>query len=309
VSRGPEPFAERLGSSMRRRASRVCMGIDPRPAAHPLMAGDPSTGRAAVGDRVVAFYGAMLEGAHDVIACVKPQSAFFEALGPAGIEALARVLELARSLDLPIVLDVKRGDIGSTAEAYAEAYLAEGPLRADAITISPYLGLDTLEPFVDAAVRSGAGVFVLVATSNPGAATLQDLVAEDGRRVYEHVADAVGAYGARLAAGDAYGPVGAVVGATRGGRLAALRRRLPRSILLVPGYDAQGATADDVTAAFDEGRLGAVVSSSRALVPPPDVAGLREVARCARERAATMRDRIEAALDRRGAAPTPADGA
>jgi orotidine-5'-phosphate decarboxylase len=302
-------FAERLEASMRARGSRVCLGIDPRPDTHPLMRGDDPTADAAdVADAVVAFTCATLEGAHEVIACVKPQSAFFEALGVPGTEALARVLEAARSFDLPVILDAKRGDIGSTAEAYARAYLGDGRLRADALTISPYLGFDTLSPFIDAALAGGSGLFVLVATSNPGAAALQDLVTADGRRLYEHVADALAAHAERLersgsaragtsAAG--YGPIGAVVGATRGGRLAELRARLPRSILLVPGYGAQGGGADDVTAAFDAERLGAVVSSSRDLVPPPEAADLGAVSRSARERATLMRDRIEGALARR----------
>jgi orotidine-5'-phosphate decarboxylase len=294
-------FAERLAHSMRARASRVCLGIDPRPGAHPLMRGEPGDDPGDVAERVVAFYAAVLDGAHDVVACVKPQSAFFEALGVPGADALARVMQRARALDLPIILDAKRGDIGSTAEAYARAYLGDGPLRADALTISPYLGVDTLEPFVDAAARSGAGLFVLVVTSNPGAAALQDLVTEDGRRVYEHVADAVAAHAERLAPASGYAPVGAVVGATRGRRLAELRARLPRSLLLVPGYGAQGGGADDVTAAFDAARLGAVVSSSRDLVPSPDARDLGAVAREARERAAAMRDEIERALERTGA--------
>ncbi|MBA2667353.1 MAG: orotidine-5'-phosphate decarboxylase [Trueperaceae bacterium] len=294
------PFAARLEESMRARGSRVCLGIDPRADTHPLMqegAPEPE----ALADRIVAFYRAMLAGAHDAIACVKPQSAFFEALGLPGARALAAVCDEARSHGLPIVLDAKRGDIGSTAEAYADAYLGDGPLRADALTVSPYLGIDTLEPFAVRALRHGRGLFVLVTTSNAGASALQDLVTEDGRRVYEHVADAVAALEARLAPGGRgrYGPFGAVVGATRPGRLAELRRRLPRSLLLVPGYGAQGAGAEDVVAAFDEARFGAIVSSSRALVPSPAATDLDAVARAAGVLATAMRDTIEAALERR----------
>jgi orotidine-5'-phosphate decarboxylase len=293
------PFAERLATSMRARRSRVCLGMDPRPAAHPLTHPREGAGATSVAERVVAFYRAMLEGAHELVACVKPQSAFFEALGPAGAEALARVMEIARAHELPVILDAKRGDVGSTAEAYASAYLGGGPLGADALTVSPYLGFDTLEPFVQAAERTGNGIFVLVATSNPGAAALQDLSTSDGRRVYEHVADVVAMHAARLAPAGSYGPIGAVVGATRGGRLGELRRRLPRSLLLVPGYGAQGGGADDVAVVFDDARLGAVVSSSRALVPSAGATDMTAVAREAATRAGAMRDLIEEALDRR----------
>jgi orotidine-5'-phosphate decarboxylase len=289
-------FAERLEGSARARRSRVCLGIDPRPAGHPLMAGDRA---AAQAERVVAFYRAVLDGAHEVVACAKPQSAFFEALGPAGVDALAALLEHARGLDLPIVLDGKRGDIGSTAEAYAEAYLGGGALRADALTVSPYLGVDTLEPFAERAAGEGRGIFVLVATSNPGAGSFQELVTSDGRRLFEHVADAVDALARRLGPERGYGPVGAVVGATRPERLAELRARLPRSLLLVPGYGAQGGTAADVVAAFDDGGGGAIVSSSRELVPGHDARDPAEVRRQARAKAAAMRDAFAVALDAR----------
>jgi orotidine-5'-phosphate decarboxylase len=249
-----------------------------------------------VAPRVSAFYRAVLAGAHEHVACVKLQSAFFEVLGVPGLAALEALLGEARSLGLPTILDGKRGDIGSTAEAYAEAYLGAGPLAADALTVSPYLGFDTLEPFEAAAERRGRGLFVLVATSNPGAPSLQDLVTSDGRLLHEHVADAVAAAATRSIGPSGYGAVGAVVGATRPERLAALRRRLPHSLLLVPGFGAQGATADDVVTAFDRDGGGAVVSSSRELVPGPDARDLAAVTREAGARAAAARAALERAL-------------
>jgi orotidine-5'-phosphate decarboxylase len=287
------PFAERLEASALARRSRVCLGVDPRPSGHPLMAGGDTAATAA---RVIAFYRAVLDGAHEAVACVKPQSAFFEALGPAGIDALAVLLEHARALDLPILLDAKRGDIGSTADAYAEAYLADGPLAADALTVSPYLGVDTLEPFARRAAARGRGLFVRVVTSNPGAASFQELVTEDGRRLFEHVADAVDALAREHGPAVGYGPIGAVVGATRPARLRELRARLPRSLLLVPGYGAQGGTADDVVAAFDESGGGAIVSSSRDLVPGAHATDLAAVRDAARAKAEAMRDDLDRAL-------------
>ena len=236
----------------------------------------------------------VLHATHDLIACVKPQSAFFEALGVPGLIALAQVIADARALEVPVILDAKRGDIGSTAEAYAEAYLADGVFAADALTVNPYLGLDTLEPFLAAAAAGGRGVFVLVKTSNPGSGDLQDAVGADGLRLHERLADALAARAEALPHDtDGYTALGAVVGATYPRDLAAARARLPRSLLLVPGYGAQGGRADDVAAAFDASGLGAVVNASRALFYPTQE---DDVARATRAAAAAMRDDLNRAL-------------
>ncbi len=290
-------FGERLHAHARAARSRVCLGLDPRPADHPLthperVRGDP----AGVAKGVVAFYRAILEACHERLACVKPQAAFFEALGIPGMVGLAQLIADARALGLPVILDAKRGDIGTTAEAYAGAYLGDGVWSADALTVSPYLGPDTLEPFTARARQGGRALYVLVATSNPGAEVWQDRVTPDGRLLHEHVADHL-----QLLAREhgRYRTIGAVVGATRGERLAALRRRMPDVLLLVPGYGAQGASARDVVSAFDEAGLGAVVNASRALVPAAAVAGLREAGADARRRVDAMADAIETALEAR----------
>ena len=275
----------------------MCLGIDPRPADHPLthpdrVAGDP----AGVAKGVVELYRSVLEASHARLACVKPQSAFFEALGIPGVIALAQVIADARSLEVPVILDAKRGDIGSTAEAYARAYLADGVWSADALTVSPYLGPDTLEPFVSAARARGRGVYTLVATSNPGAATWQDERSEAGRRAHEQVADHLQALASEY---GRYGAIGAVVGATRGERLAALRERMPDVLLLVPGYGAQGGSAADVAHAFDRDGLGAVVSASRSLMPAADAADVAAAGADARARVDAMADAIEAAVTSR----------
>lgn len=267
TSGGPTPvptFGARLHARMQAIGSAVCLGIDPRPADHPLthpdrVAGDP----AGVAKGVVALYRSVLEASHQRLACVKPQSAFFEALGIPGVIALAQVIADARSLEVPVILDAKRGDIGSTAEAYAHAYLGDGVWSADALTVSPFLGPDTLEPFVSAATSHGRGVYTLVATSNPGAAAWQDQRSDAGRLVHEYVADHLQALASEH---GRYGAIGAVVGATRGERLGALRERMPDVLLLVPGYGAQGGSAADVSQAFDRDGLGAVVNASRSLI-------------------------------------------
>jgi orotidine-5'-phosphate decarboxylase len=291
----PVPFVARVHARVRAFGTRVCLGIDPRPHGHPSThpdahGGDPAkTARAVVG-----YVRTVLDATDDLIACAKPQSAFFEALGVPGVVALAQVLADLRDRGIPVILDAKRGDIGSTAEAYAAAYLADGVFAADALTVNPYLGMDTLEPFVDAALAGGRGLFVLVKTSNPGSGDLQDVVTDDGRRVYERLADALDARAARLPVdGDGYTALGAVVGATYPAELTALRARLPRSLLLVPGYGAQGGAGAGVAGAFDEAGLGAVVNASRSLLYPT---GGADVAVAARAAAVAMRDDLERSL-------------
>ena len=303
-----EPYSRRLTERQARLGTRVCLGLDPRPAAHPLT--DPGRlGATAPWDpRVTAAVGrylaATLEATADLIAACKPQAAFFEALGPSGLELLAEVTALARDLGVPVLLDAKRGDIGTTAEAYAQAYLADGPLAADALTVSPYLGLDTLEPFVAAARRGGRGLYVLVRTSNPGSGDVQGLELAGGGTVASRVAERLAALAEGLEADDdGYTLLGAVAGAPAD--LPWLRAALPRSPLLVPGYGAQGAAGADVAAAFDGRGHGALVSASRTLTYGPGFEEARtfeEVAAMARAAAVAMRDDVEAALAARPAA-------
>lgn len=290
-------FSERLATSMRARDSRVCLGIDPRPEAHPSTHPDAHDGDPARTARAVASYAReILHATHDLVACVKPQAAFFEALGLPGLIALAQVIADAKALELPVILDAKRGDIGSTAEAYADAYLRHGVFGADALTVNPYLGLDTLEPFIAAAAAEGRGLFVLVKTSNPGSGDLQDAVLQSGERLFERLAQRLMARSAELphdAAG--YTLLGAVAGATYPAELAALRAQLPEAILLVPGYGAQGASATDVVHAFDAAGGGAIVNASRSLVYPKggESDGYAEAARRA---AQEMREALNAAI-------------
>lgn len=209
----------------------------------------------------------------DVIAglvpAVKPQAAFFEELGPPGVQALQSVIRYARSAGLIVICDAKRGDIGSTAVAYARAYLAgedpeAAPFAADAMTVNPYLGADTLEPFVDVAMQRRAGIYVLVRTSNPGSGTFQDPIA-DGQTLYRRVADCVERFAVQSAVDTAWGDVGAVVGATYPEELAELRACMPHAPMLVPGYGSQGAGAEDVASAFMADGIGALINSSRAI--------------------------------------------
>ena len=201
-------------------------------------------------------------------------------MGPCRLSALARVIPGARQAGLIVICDAKRGDIGTTAEAYARGYLAGADSAAavwgaDALTVSPYLGRDTLDPFVRVALERGAGIYVLVRTSNPGAGTFQDIRRSDGATVYQRVAAVVEELAEATREGHAYGAVGAVVGATYPQELATLRQAMPHAPFLIPGYGAQGAGAKEVAAAFAADGSGAIVNSSRGIIFADRAPGVR----------------------------------
>jgi orotidine-5'-phosphate decarboxylase len=295
-------FMDKLAAAVQARGNAVCVGLDPRweqlPA--PLISagslplegmgptehGRPEVARAqggslraAIGEggdpprdftiRAAACR-AFCQGVIDVVAplvpVVKPQSAFFEELGPPGMNALAAIIRYAQDCGLLVILDAKRNDIGSTAEAYARGMLGrDSPWGADALTVSPYLGEDSLTPFIDVARERGAGLFILVKTSNPGGGLLQDRIAE-GRTVFRHVAALVERLSAETAGDSGYGLAGAVCGATYPAQLAELRAAMPHTWFLIPGFGAQGGAAADVAPGFDAAGLGAVVNNSRGII-------------------------------------------
>ena len=262
-----KPFADRLADAVRRRGNPVVVGLDPRLEQLPDRlrpgAGAPL---AAQADAFRTFCQGVIDVVAPLVPAVKPQAAFFERLGVPGVAALADVIDYARQKGLLVILDGKRNDIGTTASAYAEAYLgADSAWRADALTVSPYLGTDSLTPFAELAQQRDAGVFVLVKTSNPGGGAFQDLVT-DGRPLYRHVAEQVEAFAAVNCGQCGYGAVGAVVGATYPEQLAELRGAMPHCWFLVPGYGSQGGAAADVRAAFDANGLGAVINNSRGII-------------------------------------------
>lgn len=265
-----QAFPDRLAAAVRRCGNPVLVGLDPR--AENLPSGFLSQPSSDDWAKIAAAYGQFCREVIDVVAslvpAVKPQAAFFEQLGPPGMAVLGEVIRYAGQQGLLVILDGKRNDIGSTATAYAQGMLGAGgqsPWGADAITVSPYLGDDSLQPFVDVAVQRSAGVFILVKTSNPGGKMLQDLVA-DGRPVYRHVAVHVEQLAAKNAGACGYGAVGAVVGATYPAQLAELRAQMPHTWFLVPGFGSQGGTARDVAAAFDPQGCGAIVNNSRGII-------------------------------------------
>ena len=259
-------FADRLAAAVKAKDSPVLVGLDPRVHQLPPEVQPSSTSLGDMADAYRTFCQGVIDATAEFVPAVKPQAAFFEQLGPAGMQALADVISHARSRGLLVILDAKRGDIGSTAEAYAAAYLgASSPWGSDALTVNPYLGDDSLTPFVDRAYASDAGIFVLVKTSNPGGKLFQDLVAGDGK-LFEHVADHVEELATRTLGACGFGIVGAVVGATYPAELAALRQRMRHTWFLIPGFGSQGGTAADVAHGFDRQGMGAIVNSSRAII-------------------------------------------
>ncbi len=263
-------FADRLHAAVLRRGNPVLVGLDPRVESLPEGLLAPSADKDWA--KIAAAYGQFCRGVIDTVAplvpAVKPQAAFFEQLGPAGMSVLSEVIHYAHEKGLLVILDGKRNDIGTSAAAYAEGMLGSGgqsPWGADALTVSPYLGDDSLKPFVDVAVQRAAGVFVLVKTSNPGGKMFQDLVA-DRRPLYRHVAAYVESTAAKTVSACGYGAVGAVVGATYPAQLAELRAQMLHTWFLVPGFGSQGGTARDVAAAFDVRGCGAIVNNSRSII-------------------------------------------
>ncbi|HEU5476202.1 MAG TPA: orotidine-5'-phosphate decarboxylase [Gaiellaceae bacterium] len=256
---GAAHFADRLAATVEEKGAPLCVGLDPDPALMP----------AGVG--VAEFCHGIVDAVAEHAVAVKPQSAFFEAQGATGWAALADVCGYARQAGLLVIADAKRGDVPSTARAYVAAF---APL-ADAVTVNPYLGHDSLEPFLK---RDGLGVFALVKTSNPGSGDVQDVPLEDGRPLWQHVAGLVDRWGAHLVGASGLSSVGAVVGATHPEVLETVRSLLPRAVLLLPGVGAQGGRPEDLGPAFAAGRASALVSASRSVLYADGGAGWQAAA-------------------------------
>jgi orotidine-5'-phosphate decarboxylase len=263
-------FGDRLAEAVERKRSQLLVGLDPMPELLPIeLAGEATLGRSQAADACARFCCGVIDAVAAYAVGVKPQLAFFEALGAPGMAALEKVCAYARTAGLIVVADAKRGDIGSTARAYASAYLEgrdEQPPLADAMTVNPYLGLDSLEPFLAACRREGAGIFCLVKTSNEGVADIQDLALSDGKPLWQHVAHLVAEWGEELVGEHGLSSVGAVVGATHPRAVGEARRLLPRAVLLLPGIGTQGAGPADVARAFTSGPASALVAASRSVI-------------------------------------------
>ena len=254
-------FSDRLVAAVERKRSQLCVGLDPRVDLFPVeLRGEPSS------DAVARFCRGIVDAVAPYAVAVKPQLAFFEALGAEGVRAFEDVCTYARTAELLVIVDGKRGDIGSTGRGYAAAYLEGEPPLGDALTVNPYLGRDSLDPFLSACRRHGTGIFCLVKTSNAGSADVQDLTLSDGRTVWMQVAELVDEWGEELVGESGLSSVGAVVGATFPREVGEARRLMPRAILLVPGVGEQGGSPAELARAFTSGPASALVSASRSVI-------------------------------------------
>ncbi len=268
-------FIDRLIKAIKQKNTPCIVGLDPALERMPdsWLQKQGISKKSSIAERAEAIYQynlMVLEAIADLVPAVKPQSAYYELFGSAGFMALEKTIMAARARGLLVILDVKRGDIASTATAYAQSYLPSEPKRpyeADAITIVPYLGKDCLDPFFEEAIKWGKGIFVCVKTSNPGAAIVQEQQIGE-RYLYEIIADLIQSASAKSIGDSGYSGIGAVVGATYPEAAKKLRQQLPNSLFLVPGVGAQGGGSEGIAACFNPDGLGAIVSSSRAIMYP-----------------------------------------
>ncbi len=259
----------------------------------------------ALADAYFEFNRGLIDALCDIVPAVKPQSACYERLGPDGVAAFQKTAAYARERGMYVIADVKRGDIGSTAEDYAEGYLGDvtvggavlRPFDVDAVTVHAYLGADGITPFLNVCRREDKAIFVLVKTSNPSGGQYQDLTV-DGKTLFETVGDDMQALAADTVGQHGFTCAGAVVGATYPEQLTALRRRLQSTFFLVPGYGAQGGGASDVAGAFDAQGRGAVINSSRGIICAWKKTGNAgaDYAEAARSEAVKMRDALRAVI-------------
>ncbi len=250
---------------------------------------------------LLEFNKALIDALYDIVPAVKPQAAYYEMYGTAGIKTLYKTQEYARSKGMYVITDGKRNDIGTTMEAYAAAHLGKvkvgkeeyEPFLGDALTVNGYLGSDGIKPLLKTCLDNDKGIFVLVKTSNPSSGELQDKLI-DGMPIYEYMGKMCEKWGEELPGAYGYSGVGAVVGATYPEQIKRLREILPHTFFLIPGYGAQGATAADIAAAFDKNGLGGIVNSSRGIMCAyqKQKCDEREFARAARKEAIRMRDEI-----------------
>jgi orotidine-5'-phosphate decarboxylase len=269
-------FADRMVAAIERKGNPCVVGLDPRVESMPdFITGklQVSSDQSEIGDAIRSFHERVIGLVADTVPAVKLQIAFYEQYGLSGMRAFVDTIEIARSAGLLVIVDAKRNDIDSTAQAYANAFLGGTSIfgrripafAVDCITVSPFLGRDSIEPFVHACAEHGKGIFVLVKTSNPGSSDVQDQPMQAGGTTSTHLAGLVDDLGKTLVGQSGYSSIGAVVGATFPSEAETLRRLMPAAIILVPGYGAQGGTAEGAAVNFNTDGQGAVVNASRSI--------------------------------------------
>ena len=240
----------------------VCVGLD---TDFPYLPEGFAKAELTAGENIVRFNKAVVDATKDVAGCFKVQIAYYESLGLDGIRAYKETLDYVKAAGMPVIADIKRGDIAKTAEMYAKAHF-EGDFEADFITLAPYMGLDSIRPYLPYVTGAGKGLFVLVRTSNPGAKDFEYEKLADGRHVYDMVGDKLHELGGECMGEMGYSSLGLVIGGTHFEEAAEIRARYEDSFFLIPGYGAQGGTADDIARYLDKHSNGGVVNSSRAVL-------------------------------------------
>lgn len=287
------------------------MGLDPRYDMLPECIKEKYSGSVEnIAKGILEYNKKLIDSVCDIIPAIKPQMAFYEMFGVEGIKCFKQTCEYAREKGMLIIVDAKRGDIGSTASGYSNAYLGKTPMgnisesffEADFVTVNPYLGSDGILPFVEDCKKYDKGIFVLVKTSNPSSGELQDLKLENGKTIYETVGSLVEKWGEEVRGENGYSSVAAVVGATYPEQLKTLREEMSHTFFLIPGYGAQGGKAEDIALGFDNNGLGGIINASRSLMCAyksdrwKDKFSDEEFAEATRAEALRMRDELIGAI-------------
>lgn len=258
-------FIDRLIEKIIEKKNPTLVGLDPQEYLIPKCIYEPYIDHEeGMGEVLWQFNKLVIDALSPIIPAIKPQIAFYEQWGVMGLKAYEKTIAYAKEKDLIVLGDIKRGDVASTAKAYAKAHLT-GDFACDAVTINPYLGRDSVEPFLELCKSHSKGIFVLVKTSNPSSGEIQNLISSN-KTIYMHIADTVKSWGQDFIGGYGYSAIGAVVGATYPKESQELRREMPSTFFLVPGYGAQGGKAEDILHSFDNKGLGAIVNSSRGIL-------------------------------------------
>mgnify|MGYP004443806283 CR=1 FL=1 len=256
--------------------SPIVMGLDPRYEMIPEIVRKKYTNDLeGISKAILEYNKELIDNTYDIIPAIKSQLAFYEMFGIEGMKAFKETCEYAKEKGMIVIADAKRGDIGSTAKGYSNAYLGKTTIgkeeievfkNIDFLTVNPYMGVDSIKPFMEDCIKYDKGIFVLVKTSNPSSGELQDLKLENGQTVYEHVAELVEEWGKEIRGKYNYSSVAAVVGATYPKQLEEIRKKAPHTYFLIPGYGAQGGKAEDIALGFDANGLGGIVNASRSLM-------------------------------------------
>ncbi|MFP4051118.1 MAG: orotidine-5'-phosphate decarboxylase [Thermoplasmata archaeon] len=318
-----ENLADNLLYEIDQKKNPSVVGLDPRMGRIPVHIREKAMKLAsddfeAAGEAIIEFNKGLIDAVKDIVPAVKPQMAFYEKYGSHGVRAMEKTIEYAKNNGLIVIEDVKRNDIGSTAKAYSDAHLGKVDLPrgdkdfsfdADMITVNPYLGSDGIKPFLEACRKYGKGIFILDKTSNASSGELQDKTVDGNGKVYELMAELIRKWGEDLLGERGYSSVGAVVGATYPEEAEKLREMMPFALFLVPGYGAQGGTADDIIPCFNEDGYGAIVNSSRGIdyayerEPYKDEYSPEEFIEASRQATLDMKEDIMKSLEKGGKVP------